>query len=158
MELDSLQECGERFTTASTVGKDDDPCQAENCAQQAVCSLELRSLCLEHFISCSYRRLEQWSALACSDPPGTTCESNDRFLQECFLRSEHLLDTVRNADNLSRARLFDIFLWASEVSAKRSVSRTAGTPELTVSGAQFDRPCHSAAVAGPPVRETIRLR
>jgi hypothetical protein len=45
----------------------------------------------------------------------------DRFLQQCINQAGELVRPIRGFDNLDRARLFDIFLWASDLVAKRSV-------------------------------------
>lgn len=119
----------ERRETGATIRRGHIPCDTKGCAQNAICLLEMRFLCLDHFISYSYERLEQWKGFACSDPPGTTPETNDRFLQECLLRSEDLARFMKGIDNLSRARLFDIFLWTTEVSTRRSTLRSVVGPE-----------------------------
>ena len=157
MGQDPREEFGERSETSSTSNLESITCQAENCTQHAVAILDLRGFCLSHFISYSYQKLEQWSVFSRSDPPGTTRESNDRFLQECFLRSAHLLDSIENADNLTRAKLFDIFLWASEVSAKRSALGQNGHATIHRFRSPPDKQWRLADSSDPRVRETLGL-
>jgi hypothetical protein len=125
----SSRQIEERYETASAIRRQQSFCGTEGCEQHGVCSLELRYFCLGHFISYSYQRLELWNAFVCGDPSGTTTKSNDRFLQECLFGSQDLVSSIETIDNLSRARLFDIFLWASDVSAKRTAFRKAISAE-----------------------------
>ena len=157
MGQDPRKELGERFETSSISNKESAPCQVENCKQPAVAIWELGGFCLSHFISYSYQKLEQWSVFSRSDPPGTTRESTDRFLQECFRKSAHLLDSIENADNLTRAKLFDILLWASEVSARRSALGQNGNAALYRFPSQSDKQSRLADSSDPRVRETLRL-
>jgi hypothetical protein len=159
----SLQQSDERRETGATIRRGHIPCDTKGCAQRAVCLLEMRFLCLDHFTSYSYQRLEQWNGFACSDPPGTTAETNDRFLQECLLRSEDLARFMKSIDNLSRARLFDIFLWTTEVSAKRSTLRKVIAPESggrspSVAQSSYDGFSCSVNVPTPQFPQIVHCR
>jgi len=96
-------------------------CDLNRCGLPASCSVELHFLCVGHFISYCYDRLEECAKLPRAEFNETLADTVDRFLQECSQQAATLVDPMRGLDNLERARLFDIFLWASELSAKRSV-------------------------------------
>jgi hypothetical protein len=82
-------------------------------------SLELKHLCVDHFIARCYERLSLCSANRFADPDEATSVSIDRFLHSCAQQAAGLVHPMRGLDNLERARLFDILLWASELAAKR---------------------------------------
>jgi hypothetical protein len=96
-------------------------CDAEHCGLPAICFVEIRFFCVGHFISYCYDRLKECSAVPFRELDEATANSVDRFLQECSQQAANLVRPLRGLDNLERARLFDVFLWASEVAAKRSV-------------------------------------
>lgn len=96
-------------------------CDADHCGLPAICFVEIRFFCVGHFISHCYERLTECSAVPFRELDESTASSIDRFLQECSQQAANLVRPIRGLDNLERARLFDIFLWASEVAAKRSV-------------------------------------
>lgn len=94
-------------------------CDTGNCGRPAMSSLELKHLCLDHFIARCYARLSACSAKRFADPDEATSVSIDRFLHSCAQQAAGLVHPMRGLDNLERARLFDILLWASELAAKR---------------------------------------
>jgi hypothetical protein len=96
-------------------------CDSEHCGLPAICSVEVRFFCVGHFISYCYDRLSECSGVPFREMDESAASSVDRFLQECSQQAANLVRPIRGLDNLERARLFDIFLWASEVAAKRSV-------------------------------------
>jgi hypothetical protein len=96
-------------------------CDAEHCGLPAICSVDVRFFCVGHFISHCYDRLTVCSAVPFRELDEAAANSIDRFLQECSQQAANLVRPIRGIDNLERARLFDIFLWSSEVAAKRSV-------------------------------------
>ena len=93
----------------------------------AMCAIDLRFFCLQHFIMHCYEHLGRCKAFQFQDSE-TDCESEDRFLQQCAEQASQLVSPLRGFDNLDRARLFDIFLWASELSAKRGILRAPSAP------------------------------
>ncbi len=95
------------------------PCSAPGCPQPAMAKLEGRSLCPAHFIVTSYHRLEE-SAERLRDPTfsGTTSEALRDFTEECIRQSADISQTAESLDNLSRARLLDILLWAAEINTR----------------------------------------
>jgi len=119
MRESSFQTQEERDSAISAKGK---PvrCDVEHCGLPAISSIELRFFCLYHFISHCYGRLEQCKASPLRSWGSRSFETETRFLQECAEQAAQLVCPLRGFDNLDRARLFDIFLWASELIAKRA--------------------------------------
>jgi hypothetical protein len=99
-------------------------CDAGNCGRPAMSSLELRRLCVDHFISQCYERLSHCSASPFGDADEAASVAMDRFLNSCAQQAARLVHPMRGLDNLERARLFDILLWSSELAAKRGVFRS----------------------------------
>ena len=87
-------------------------------------TVELQFFCVDHFISYCYERLPQCRPSPFADEKEETTESSDRFLQQCADQAASLLRPLRGLDNLHRARLFDILLWASELSTARTEFKT----------------------------------
>jgi hypothetical protein len=113
-------------------------CDVAHCGLPAICFLERRLFCLNHFISHCYRRLGQCGSTPYADPDPGTSELNDLFLQKCAEQASNLVHPIRGLDNLDRARLFDIFLWASELTAKRNTFKTETSSPLRRAAQQTD--------------------
>ena len=96
-------------------------CDTPHCGNPAVGLLALRFYCVGHFISHCYEYLERCNCNPIKDADVLTSFSVDRFLQQCMNQAGELVRPIRGFDNLDRARLFDIFLWASDLVAKRSI-------------------------------------
>jgi hypothetical protein len=96
-------------------------CDTPHCGNPAVGLLALRFYCVGHFISHCYEHLERCNCNPLKDADVVTSFSVDRFLQQCMNQAGELVRPIRGFDNLDRARLFDIFLWASDLVAKRSI-------------------------------------
>jgi hypothetical protein len=124
-ERELMSESSSRFTgenpDVDSLTKKPIRCDAEHCGLPATCSVEIRFFCVGHFISYCYERLSECGAIPFREMDEAAANSVDRFLQECSQQAANLVRPLRGLDNLERARLFDIFLWASEVAAKRSV-------------------------------------
>jgi hypothetical protein len=97
-------------------------CDTGNCGRPAMSSLELKHFCVDHFIARCYERLSVCSANRFADPDEAASVSIDRFLHSCAQQAAGLVHPMRGLDNLERARLFDILLWASELAAKRGTA------------------------------------
>jgi hypothetical protein len=97
-------------------------CDTGNCGRPAMCSLELKHVCVDHFIARCYERLNECSANRFADPDEAAAVSIDRFLLSSAQQAAGLVHPMRGLDNLERARLFDILLWASELAAKRGIA------------------------------------
>jgi len=117
-------------------------CDVEHCGLPAVASLtassetfsgsgfvstnpetrtRARFYCLPHFIEHCYEALRRCKPSQFPSPDSAAFESENRFLEECAEQAALLVCPLRGFDNLDRARLFDIFLWASELSVRRAV-------------------------------------
>jgi hypothetical protein len=96
-------------------------CDTPDCGNPAAGLLGLRFFCIGHFISHCYERLERCNSNPLNDADAISSIAVDRFLQQCVAQAGELVRPIRAFDNLDRARLFDIFLWASDLVAKRSV-------------------------------------
>jgi hypothetical protein len=99
-------------------------CDTGNCGRPAMCCLELKHLCVDHFIARCYERLNECNANRFSDSDEGASISVDRFLLSCAQQAAGLVHPMRGLDNLERARLFDILLWSSELAAKRGACPT----------------------------------
>lgn len=110
----SKPEVAEKFSSSKLIR-----CHDDSCRSMAICFLEGRFVCLMHFISHCYERLEECHTSTFRGSGAAEAETDMRFLRECCERAANLVDPARGLDNLERARLFDIFLWASELLAKR---------------------------------------
>lgn len=98
-------------------------CDRQHCGRPAGGILEFQALCIDHFIAFCYDRLSAYSGKPLAELDAETTESLDRFLEGCSEQAAALTRNAGGLDNLDRARLFDIMLWASEIIAKRSVFR-----------------------------------
>jgi hypothetical protein len=98
-------------------------CGTRHCGRPAACLVESRFLCVDHFIAHCYTRLEQCGEGPFGERGGRGTESDDEFIEQCCCHAAVLAHTTQGLDNLERARLFDILLWASEISARREVFR-----------------------------------
>lgn len=97
-------------------------CTAERCSSRGVCVLELQPFCLHHFITCCFERLRLCSISWCLYPNSATTASYDAFIRECIMKTANLLQEGTDVDPARRGHLVEVFLWASELAVKRSVS------------------------------------
>lgn len=95
--------------------------RCDECAvrQAAVCSVELRFFCMNHLVDYSYQRLAECEKVL---GDGRRREHVRGFLRECATQAAKLLLIGRELQNVDRARLFDIMLWANEL-FYRSISK-----------------------------------
>jgi len=103
-------------------------CDTPHCGKPAVGLLALRFFCLGHFIAQCYERLGRCNSNPLNDADVVTSVSLNRFLQQVVAQTSELVRPSRGFDNLDRARLFDIFLWASDLVEKRSIFKSAISP------------------------------
>lgn len=91
-------------------------CTVDSCKSAAVAVLAEQNLCLSHFFSYCYARLERFD-------PRTRRGGNEtldipgkrRFVEECSRAALDLSFRCETLSNLQRARLLDIMLWAGEL-------------------------------------------
>jgi hypothetical protein len=128
-------------------------CGVEHCGLPAVASLtadsegrraRARFFCLPHFIEHCYEALRRCRTSQFPSPDSAAFESENHFLEECAEQAALLVCPLRGFENLDRARLFDIFLWASELSMKRAV--------FAPSRAEESRASRSASAGGASSR------
>ena len=91
-------------------------CSMQGCDQCSSTVFDLRQMCLEHFITSCYEKLDVvskhrhiWSV------DGKAWESASYIIQECTQRADDLSQRKAEISNLERARLLDIALWAAEL-------------------------------------------
>lgn len=87
-------------------------CDECSSRQAAVCSVELRFFCMQHFVAYCYQRLEESEKALSGRQSG---ESARGFLRECATQAAKLLLLGEELNNIERARLFDIMLWSNEL-------------------------------------------
>jgi hypothetical protein len=92
-------------------------CSAPECTAPATTTLEGRELCEEHFIAAAYRFLDEAAIrLRHSSYEGSAAAKIGRELDECMRATTRMAMSVSEPNNLARARLIDILLWAAELS------------------------------------------
>lgn len=91
-------------------------CSAEGCLEAAVASLDECQVCRTHFVTGAYRHLE--SVAEQIQEPSFYSQHGElatRFLEQCMREVTNIACAAEPPDNLERARLLDILLWASEL-------------------------------------------
>ena len=91
-------------------------CRMGSCGSAAITTLDRQALCLNHFLSRCYERLEGL------DPRGrkfsgepVDLASMRAFVEECSRKALDVSLQSKNLSNLQRGRLLDILLWAGEL-------------------------------------------
>jgi hypothetical protein len=91
-------------------------CRMGSCSGTAITTLDRQALCLNHFLSRCYEKLEG------VDPRGRkfSAEAVDvasmrAFIEECSRKALDVSLQSKNLSNLERGRLLDILLWAGEL-------------------------------------------
>src|SRR5215471_9110755 len=104
-------------------------CSRLDCSKQVVTSFEERDFCFDHFCDRCYELLER------SDRSGVLAVSSQEFhdemlaLDECAKRALEISFSQLPLNNLDRARLLDILLWAGDLTSALPRRRMA-PPEL----------------------------
>jgi PilZ domain-containing protein len=91
-------------------------CAADGCVEAAAASLDGRWVCRTHFMAGAYRHLESIAAQI-QEPQFHTQhgESATQFLERCMREATNIACAPELPNNLERAQLLDILLWASEL-------------------------------------------
>jgi len=113
-------------------------CDAEGCGRPAMSTVDLRFFCVDHFISHCYERLHHCGPFPFLEREAAAAEAEERFLQDCCDQAANLLRPLMGLDNLDRARLFDILLWASELLTKFQTFKTEKEEHESESGSSPD--------------------
>ncbi len=94
-------------------------CSAADCQRPAAATLAMRALCREHFVVACYKELEgatrRLHETSFSEP---SAEALRQFLEECTRQVTDIAQSADDLDNLGRARLLDIVMWASELGSR----------------------------------------
>jgi len=109
----------------------EEQCSISGCPERASVLLETRPLCVPHFVSISYERIEQYGCTVTEHHMyEEQAGSMGQFLVDCIARSADLTQCAEKLDNLTRARLLDILLRAAELTRylRRSTRRLAAIP------------------------------
>src|ERR1700687_5934330 len=106
-------------------------CSIESCDQAVSATLEGEALCRGHFISVCYEQLERYDEMQKTHRLSVAdAESVRRFINQCSRQADEIEHTAKDVDNLDRARLLHIILWANEVGShlRRSPRKVASIP------------------------------
>ena len=102
------------------------PCDSADCSEHAVSWLDFRFLCVGHLVSHCYDRLEEYERAGAThkvlSDEGRS-QAGPGFLEDCSAKIASLLVTHTALENIERARLLDILLWANELDRKRRPTR-----------------------------------
>jgi hypothetical protein len=106
-------------------------CNLTDCGHASEGSLDGEVFCREHFISLCYERLDAYDEMR--KGPGlsvTDSESVRRFIHDCTRSADDIEHRGLNLDNLDRAKLLHIILYASELGRhlRRSPRKIAAIP------------------------------
>jgi hypothetical protein len=106
-------------------------CGVKGCVEVADAELEVEALCRGHFISRCYAQLERYDEMQKAHRLNVAdAESVRRFINQCSRQADEIEHSTKNLDNLDRARLLHIILWANEVGShlRRSPRKVASIP------------------------------
>lgn len=88
----------------------------DSCSGTSIAALDQQDLCLNHFLSRCYEKLEDLdprSRRFCSEPLDVA--SMRAFIEECSRKALDVSLHSKDLTNLERGRLLDILLWAGEL-------------------------------------------
>jgi hypothetical protein len=91
-------------------------CGVGSCGSAAITTLDRKVLCLNHFLSRCYEKLEGLDPRTrkFSTEP-VDMASMRAFIEECSRKALDVSLQSKNLNNLQRGRLLDILLWAGEL-------------------------------------------
>jgi len=102
------------------------PCDSAQCSQRAVSWIDFHFLCVGHLVSHCYDRLEEFERAGnehkTAGEDGKSQSVSD-FVEDCSAKIASLLITHPGLENIERARLLDILLWANELDRRRRSSQ-----------------------------------
>jgi hypothetical protein len=117
-------------------------CAADACPEAPVASLDEREVCRTHFLTGAYRHLEFISGQI-QEPEFHTqqAESASHFLEECMREATNIACAAEALNNLERAQLLDILLWASDLYGRlRRGARVRACIPILVRSEDADKP------------------
>jgi hypothetical protein len=102
-------------------------CSVDSCPDPAVTRFAQRELCLQHFLSHCYEDLERFDCRTRGSQGGHSESTRlSAFVDECSRCALEVSLNCGHLENLQRARLLDILLWASELSPKTCAAARSG--------------------------------
>jgi hypothetical protein len=105
-------------------------CKVSSCARSAVTDLAGEDLCLDHFFTSCYKRLDELEPVVNSRAlEGAENQAAGAFLEECSKRTLVICLRHEVLSNLDRSRLLDILLQAGhlQLQLRQPVIKRAGT-------------------------------
>ena len=105
-------------------------CTATSCARSAVTDLAGEDLCLDHFFTSCYERLDELEPVVNSRSlEGAEHQAVREFLEECSKRTLLICLRHEHLSNLDRSRLLDILLQAGhlQLQLRQPIIKRAGT-------------------------------
>lgn len=95
-------------------------CDAKDCVQSAVMRIDFHLFCLDHVVAHCHERLQkcQQEVGRSLAPSSDAISRNYSFLRECTSNIAGFLIARPEMENIDRARLLDIMLWAAELDEK----------------------------------------
>jgi hypothetical protein len=92
-------------------------CDSPACSHPAILRFGIDSFCLDHLVAHCHKRLETYQQQTSRHIvlPDQSQISVDRFLEECTSKVTALLMARPQFENIDRARLLDVLLWAAEL-------------------------------------------
>ncbi len=120
-------------------------CRMGSCSGAAVATLDHQALCLNHFLSRCYEKLEKLEPRGrkfSSEP--VDIASMRAFIEECSRKALDISLHSQSLTNLQRGRLLDILLWAGELFL------LLRAPRLTLAQSIASSDEHLAASAASP--------
>ncbi len=117
-------------------------CNHPGCTNPRVCALEGLQLCMSHFISACYRKLDELAELIQQrDFKSTSVHPIRRFLVECTSQAVSQALKVQGIRNQERAQLLDILLSAGDLLGKlRRSPRAIGFVPVRLCGNSYNQP------------------
>jgi PilZ domain len=108
-------------------------CSVDMCAEAAAARVEQQPVCRSHFLALSYRRLEAISEqIHLQEFHRASARAARGFLEECMRQAADITGAPVAPDNLERAQVLDVLLWASELHGhlRRGARVPTGIPVL----------------------------
>jgi hypothetical protein len=91
-------------------------CAVAGCAQVRAATFEDKNLCATHFISACYAQLEHYDKMQKEHTMSVSeADVARHFINQCSRQADEIEHNSKNLDNLDRARLLHIILWANEM-------------------------------------------
>jgi hypothetical protein len=106
-------------------------CTFTGCAKDGAAALDGKPLCNSHFISTCYTQLETYNEMQKAHTLSVAvADVARRFINQCSRQADEIEHNSKGLDNLDRARLLHIILWANELGRflRRSPRKSIAIP------------------------------